>query len=231
MKKSISKTAVAIVSLSLMTSYAFAEGDRNNEDSEMKHSTISTSTRIKQEDQGERDHHDKMGKGDEQDDKNNEMDDVEEENNENSLHDHFTQLPTLATTVNLPTVDATKLTTYADIVTVLNQYRDAVNQIKSNEDVTTLASSTLSAQEKAILLKLSTKHSNEFTRVSARTNEILSQIKDLTDMLTPLGTETITTEFHLNDLLVSQLNDFSSMIHSLTNLVDTTTNIIDEETN
>lgn len=230
MKKSISKTAVVLVSLGLITSYVFAEGDKGDAGDHVNRYTVNSSMlHMQRGDEGERDHQERVGNGDEQGD-NNEMDDVEEQDNESSLHSFFIQMPDVKTKVNLPVIDSTKLSTYADIVTLLNQYRDAVNQIKSQENVVNVASPTLSTQEKAILLKLSTKHSNEFNRTSARTNEILSQIKDLIDVLSPLGTQTISTELHLKDLVVGQLHDFSSMINSLTNLVDTTTNIIDEET-
>lgn len=231
MKKNISTTAIALVSLGLMTSYAFAEGDRGDGGDFMNRNNGTSTLQVRHNDEDERDRQDRMGRGNGQGDNNNEMDDAEEQDNENSLHTLFTQMPDVKTVVNLPVIDSTKLVTYADIVTVLNQYKDAVTKIQSQENVTNVASSSLSAQEKAILAKLSNKHSNEFNRTSARTNEILSQIKDLTDVLTPLGTTAISTELNLKGLLVLQLNDFSSMINSLTNLVDTTTNIIDEETN
>lgn len=160
-----------------------------------------------------------------------EMDNEQEQENESSLHDHFNQVPDVKTTVTLPEIDSTKINTYADVVTLLNQYKDTVNQIENKGNTVDLVGSSLSEQEKAILSKITQKHSFELSRTSTRANEILAQIKDLSDLLSPLGTQNIATEFNLKGLLISQLNDFSSMTNDLTNLTDSVNNILDEETN
>lgn len=160
-----------------------------------------------------------------------EMDQEENDQNETSLHEHLASVPDAKTVVTVPVVDATKINTYADVVISLNQYKDAVNQINSTSNVADVASSTLSAAEKAILVKLTIKNSFELSRTSVRANEVVNQINDLITVLTPLGTQTISTELNLKNLLVAQLYDFSSTINSLTTLADTSSSIIDEETN
>lgn len=229
MKKSTLKVPAiaALLSLSLMTSYVFAEGNNQNNESENNNDNVRSTTTVQRESDSNRQEVN-------QEDGNNsggETSDQQEADSETSLHDHFAQIPDVKTEVSIPSVDPASLVTYADVVTLLGQYKDTINQIKSKGDATDIASSTLSAQEKAILSKLSTKHSFELSRTSARADELLSQINDLMDALTPLGTQTISTELNLKNLLVSQLNDFSSSIKSLTDLVDTTSNILDAETN
>ncbi len=224
MKKSLSNVpiiAVALVSLSFLTSYAFAESNGGAaENNMMQHEIKHESDKNKQE----MNHED--GNNDD-----GEMDDQEEIDNENSLHDHLSHIPDIKGSVSISEVDATKINTYADVVTALNQYRDIILQIKSKGSITEVASSTLTAQEKIILSKLTAKHSFELSRTTVRANELLAQIKDLTDVLTPLGVQTISAELNFKNLLISQLNDFASTINSLTDLVDTTSTILDEETN
>ncbi len=224
---------VALVSLSLVTSYAFAENnDRNEGKREDNKQQMETSRENdKQQAEFRREVNKNEQEMDTEDGDNNGMNDQEESDNESSLHDHFAQIPDVKATVVVPHVDVTKVNTYADIVTLLNQYRDTINQIKGKGNVADLASSTLSVQEKAILSKITSKHSFELSRTNVRADELLAQIKDLTDVLTPLGAQTISTELNLKNLLISQLNDFTSTINSLTDLVDTTSTILDEETN
>lgn len=218
---------VGLISLSLMTAYVFAENDKSNE---VKSEDVKQQTEITRENnkqQAEINRETEKNKRETE----KEMADKEEMDNEVSLHDHFAQIPDLKTVVTVPQVDVTKVNTYADIVTILNQDRDIINQVKDKGNTTDFASSTLSTQEKNILSKISSKHSFEISRTNVRADELLSQIKDLTDILAPLGTQTIVTDFNLKNLLISQLNDFSSSINSLTDLVDTTSVIFDEETN
>ncbi len=223
----------ALVSLSLVTSYVFAESENGNESKREDNKQKMEITRENNKQQAEfrRESNKNEQEMDTEDGDNNGMNDQEESDNESSLHDHFAQIPDVKATVVVPQVDVTKVNTYADIVTLLNQYRDTINQIKGKGNVADLASSTLSVQEKAILSKIKSKHSFELSRTNVRADELLAQIKDLTDVLTPLGTQTISTELNLKNLLISQLNDFTSTINSLTDLVDTTSTILDEETN
>lgn len=218
---------VSLISLSLMTAYVFAENDKSNEVKleDVKQQTEITRENNKQQAEIKRES-DKNKKEIEK-----EMADKEEMDNEVSLHDHFAQIPDVKTVVTVPQVDVTKVNTYADIVTILNQDRDIINQVKDKGNTVALASSTLSTQEKNILSKISSKHSFEISRTNVRADELLSQIKDLTDILAPLGTQAISTEFDLKNLLISQLNDFNLSINSLTDLADTTSVILDEETN
>lgn len=172
-----------------------------------------------------------LNQGSNEGDTEDEMDTEEDNADEMSLHDHFGQLPDVKTMIALPPVDATKLVTYADVVTLLMQYKDAVRTIDINGNVLTAASSSLSVAEKAILTKLASKNAFELSRTDARAKEIVMQIDDLIAVLTPLGTSPISTELNLKNLLVMQLNDFTASINSLTTLADTASTIIDEETN
>ncbi len=226
--------AAVLVSLSLITSSVFAENDNGNESKSEGSNKQIEITRENSKKENEVEHEDNKNNqenGDNEDGDNNGMNDQEELDNEISLHGHFAQIPDVKTVITVPQIDVTKVNTYADIVTILNQYRDTINQIKDKGNVIDIASSTLSTQEKAILSKISSKHSFEFSRTNVRADELLAQIKDLTDALVPLGVKTISTELNLKNLLISQLNDFTATINSLTDLVDTTSTIIDEETN
>lgn len=155
----------------------------------------------------------------------------EREQTENALHDYFFKLPEVKSSIVIPTVDATKINTYADVVAALVQYQNVVMNIKSQSSVLDVASSSLSVQERAILLKFMNKDSFELSRTNARADEVLRQIKELIDILGPLGTQPISTEFNIKNLLLSQLQDLSSTIGDLADLADETVNIIDEETN
>ncbi len=224
---------VALVSLSLVTSYAFAE---NNSGVEVKREDNKQQMETNREDnkqQGEikRESNKNEQEMESEDGDDDGINDQEESDDETSLHDHFAQIPDVKTIITVPQVDTTKVNTYADIVILLNQYRDTINQIKSKGSAVDLASSTLSVQEKAILSKIASKHSFEVSRTNVRADELLTQIKDLTEVLIPLGTQTVSVEFNLKKLLVSQLNDFTSTISSLIDLVDSTSTIFDEETN
>ena len=229
---------VALVSLSLVTAYAFAENNSGDEAKREDNKQQMETNRENSKKQNEVKHEDNKNNqginqenGDHEDGDNNGMNDQEESDNEISLHGHFAQIPDVKTVITVPQIDVTKVNTYADIVTILNQYRDIINQIKDKGNVIDIASSTLSTQEKAILSKISSKHFFEFSRTNVRADELLAQIKDLTDALVPLGVKNISTELNLKNLLISQLNDFTATINSLTDLVDTTSTIIDEETN
>ncbi len=235
MKKPMLKVPAiaALVSLSLVTSYVFAESENGNESKRESNNSQMEMLRENNKQQGEfrRESNKNDQEMDTEDGDNNGMNDQEESDTESSLHDHFAQIPDVKAAVVVPQVDVTKVNTYADIITLLNQYRDTINQIKNKGNMTDFASSTLSTQEKLILSKITSKHSFELSRTTVRANELLAQIKDLTDVLTPLSTHTISTELNLKNLLISQLNDFTSTINSLTDLVDTASTILDEETN
>lgn len=239
MKKSTLKipALTALVSLSLMTSYVFAENDKGNEvrheDDKYHIETTMQTTHENNKEQNEVKHEDNRNKNETEsgDGDNNGMNDQEELENESSLHEHFTHIPDVKVGVSVPQVDVTKVNTYADIVVLLNQYRDIINQIKGKGSIVDLASSTLSIQEKSLFSKIASKHSFLLSRTNVRADELLAQIKDLVDVLTPLGTQAISTELNLKNLLVSQLHDFALTINSLTDLVDTTSTIFDEETN
>lgn len=232
MKKTIlnAPVLVTMLTLSLMTSYAFAENDEvKREDNKQQMEITREST--KQQNEMKREDNKNKQEMETEDGDNNGMNDQEEMDNETSLHEHFSQIPDVKASVTTPQIDVAKINTYADVVILLNQFKDTINQIKGKGNVIDLASSTLTTQEKAILSKIALKHSFELSRTTVRADELLTQIKDLTDVLSPLGTQVISTELNLKNLLISQLNDFTATANSLTDLADTTSTILDEETN
>ena len=225
MKKSTA--IVSILSLStvfaLTTLNAFAESN----DNESNRQTIGTTTHG---DRQERDGRNNEMK-DERDRQDSEGDNEGEDDAvEMSLHGHIFQTPNTGVAVNLPVVSSTTINTYADVVSILTQYKTAINTITASGTLSN-ASSTLSTQEQAVLGKLMHKHDGEFNRLTARASDLSSQIKDLIDVLTPLGSTTITTSFNLKNLIVSQLKDFAGAINDLNTLGNTSVDIIDQETN
>ena len=237
MKKS--KVIVSILSLStifaLTTVNVFAEANDNESNREIKLQTTTTATfHGEHTDKQERDdRNNKMrGERDHQDSENGNEDDNEGEDDavEMSLHDHVAQTSNTALPVSLPMVSSTSVNTYADMVSVLTQYQNAIIAITASGTLSHV-NSKLSTQEQAVLGKLLYKHNDEFNRITARASDLSSQIKDLIDVLTPLGSTTITTSFNLKGLVVLQLKDFAEAINDLNILENTSVEIIDQETN
>ena len=146
------------------------------------------------------------------------------------LHGHVSSMPDIKVAVIIPEVSSTTIITYADVVSILTQYQNAIKTITISGTLGD-ASSTLSVQEKAILSKLMNKHTDNFDRLKARANDLSLQIKDLIDVLTPLGSTTINSSFNLKGLILSQLKDFRNAINDLKDLGDSSVDIIDQETN
>ena len=166
------------------------------------------------------------------DEQESEMDNESEDDAaEVSLHDHVSKAPDSKVAVTLPDVSSTTITTYADVISVLNQYQNAIKTINTNGTLGSIASSTLSTQEQTLLRKLMNKYTGDFNRLNARANDLSSQIKDIIDVLTPLGTTTITSSLNLKNLILSQLKDFAGAINDLKDLGDTSVDIIEQETN
>lgn len=240
MKKSTA--LVSILSLStvfaLTTLNVFAESNTTESGRVNILNTTGTGTaRIEHDDRDERDGHNNEMRGDhmkldhEQDSEgDDEGDEGEDDATEMSLHNHVSNIPDIKVAVTLPVVSSTTINTYADAVSILTQYQNAIKAITTSGTLAD-ASSTLSVQERAILTKLMHKHNDDFSRLSARANELSAQIKDLTDVLSPLGSTTITSSFNLKNLILSQLKDFASAINDLKDLGDTSVDIIDQETN
>lgn len=168
---------------------------------------------------------------DERDNQDSERDnETEEDTTEMSLHDHVSNAPDIKIAVTLPEISSTTVSTYADVVSVLTQYQNTIKTITTSGTLVD-ASSTLTIQEQAILSKLMRKHTDSFDYLKARANDLSLQIKDLIDVLTPLGTTTISPSFNLKNLILSQLKDFRGAINDLKDLGDTSVDIIEQETN
>jgi hypothetical protein len=231
-------TLISIISLSslfaLTSLNVFAEN--NNNESNRGTSTQNlgaTSPRPEQGDKQERDGRDNEMRGghDKQD---SEMDNEgEDDATEVSLHGDLSKLPDINIKSMVTPLDlsSTTITTYADVVSILNQYQNAIKTITTSGTLGTTTTSTLSVQEQTVLGKLVHKHIDDFNRLNARAGELSSQIQDLIDALTPLGSTTITSSFNLKNLLISQIKDFTGAINDLKDLNHTQLDILDQETN
>lgn len=131
--------------------------------------------------------------------------------------------------VNLPQIDEKLILTYADVVTLIKSYENAVSQIKANAGVDT-TNSALSATEKALLDGLVNKHHNQFTRFNNRTNEVNAQLKQLEDLLTPLGAQSISPLYGIKGILVDELNNFKDIISGLSEFDNLNLKTLQKET-
>ena len=229
MKKSIA--IVSILSLSTVFAFTTLNAFAESNDNELNKQTLGTTPprdehRDRHEGEGqnnqmrdERDHQDFEGDNEGDDDA-----------TEMSLHNHVSNTPDIKVAITLPEVSSTTINTYADVVSILTQYQNAIKAITTSGTLSD-ASSTLSVQEQAILSKLMHKHNDDFNHLKARASDLSSQIKDLIDVLAPLGSTTITSSFNLKNLILSQLKDFAGAINDLKDLGDSSVDIIDQETN
>jgi hypothetical protein len=96
----------------------------------------------------------------------------------------------------------------------LKSYDAALLQISANAGVNT-DSSKLSVAEKSLLDSLLNKHHNQFDRFDNRVNEAKAQLKQLEDLLTPLGTQPISTLYDIKGLLISELNNYRDIINGI----------------
>ena len=132
--------------------------------------------------------------------------------------------------VKVPEVDEKSLLTYADVVNVIKSYENTVSQISADAGVDT-GRASLSAGEKALLDNLLGKHHNQFSRLNNRIAEVNTQLKQLEDLLSPLGTQPISTMYGIKGLLVSELNNFKDIINGISEFDDLNLQILQEETN
>lgn len=157
-------------------------------------------------------------------------DNKNDDEGEVSLHEYASKSTDIKVAVVLPEVNSTTTSTYADVVSVLMQYQNAIKLITAKATLSDVSSS-LSVQERAVLGKLLHKHGNDFNLLTSRSDDLSLQIKDLIEALTPLGSATITTSFNVKSLIISQLKDFAGAINDLKDLGDTNVDIINQETN
>lgn len=161
-----------------------------------------------------------------------EEDDSDEDGQTNGEHDiySFLQMDNQSVpSVNLPEVNAASINTYADVVTVLKSYDVALSQISSSAGVDT-SNSNLSVTEKALLDSLVNKHKNQFNRLDSRILEVQSQIKQLEDLLLPLGTQPISSLYNIKDLLVGELSNYRDMINGISEFDSLNLQTLESET-
>ena len=225
------KKTTAIVSiLSLSTVFAMTTFNALAQDNNLLNINSTQGLRVENSKSEHGDKKEADGKNndtkDEQDDQDDENDNQNQDNEtEISLHRHMSNL----VDVSLPIVSSTTIKTYDDARNILTQYQDIIKNITASGTLSN-TSSTLSAQEQAVLGKLMHKHSDDFDHLSARANDLSLEIKGLLDLLTPLGTTTISSSFNLKNLIISQLKDFAIAIGDLKILGDTGVEIISQET-
>lgn len=171
--------------------------------------------------------------GGEQGNNNQENDMENEDGQSNEEHDVFSLLASdheKSQTVKVSEVDEKTLLTYADVVNVIKNYEDVVSKISTNAGVDTSVSS-LTAGEKTLLDSLLGKHRSKFDRFNNRLTEVSTQLKQLENLLSPLGTQSISSMYGIKGLLVSELNNFKDIINGISEFDDLNLQILQEETN
>lgn len=144
--------------------------------------------------------------------------DDEQSREQADINQKLKDVPDSIAAITVNEYHADQLHTYGDVVAALNDYLSAVQKIQAGANVQANASSTLNAQEQALLAKLLGRHRSEEANLTARTTEITQEIKQLVDLLTPLANQPIADFYGLKALLVSQLNDFKDQINGLGDL-------------
>lgn len=170
----------------------------------------------------------------EQENNNDQENGVENEDGQsNEEHDVFSLILTdqgKSEAVKVSEVDQKTLQTYADVVSALKMYEDAVLKISANAGVSTNDTS-LTTGEKTLLDSLLNKHHNQFDRFNNRITEVKTQLKQLEDLLSPLGTQPISSMYGIKGLLVSELNNFKDIINGISEFDGLNSQILQEETN
>lgn len=144
---------------------------------------------------------------------------------ENNLNSTLSNSP--QNSVQVKEADSSTINTYADLVTLLNQYQTAIDTINSTAGV---PASNLSSAEQQLLQTLSNKDSFVLGRSKARLSEVSSHIKDLVSLLTPLGNQTITESYGLKSLLLSTVNEIAGNINDSSSLHDMGDKVLEAET-
>jgi hypothetical protein len=120
-----------------------------------------------------------------------------------------------STVVKIAKIEASRITTYTDVSTILAGLATTTQGLKLS--ATTTASTTLSNSELALFAKLSPK-GTKAENINARADQTLAQISGLQALVSPLGNQTVTTSFGLKDLIVRELNRIVSQVNSLAKL-------------
>lgn len=154
-----------------------------------------------------------------------EIDAINEE--EDGVHGHIDEL-NVNVTSSLPVVDAATLTTYGDIVAVIQTYNQELDRLALQASVTSTLGTALSPSEMVLLTSIVSKHSRNFNQLPVRIKEIKDQMKTLSDLLSPLSSTPIATV--LKKPLVSALKDFREEILGLNDFERTSFDILNFET-
>lgn len=151
--------------------------------------------------------------------------DSEEHDISSMLNTDQAQAPQL----NLPSIDEKSIVTYADVVTIVKSYETAIAQLNTSAGVDS-GSTSLTPAEKTLLDGLLSKHKSHFNHLDSRISETSAQLKALEDLLTPLGTQTISTSFGIRDLLISELKNYRDILNGISEFDGLATNILEQET-
>lgn len=208
-----------LIGLPIRASLVYAEdtGVVNNKDVQNK--DVQNKDSNKDDNKNEKDNKNKNKNKNENENENknkneNENENENEDGQNNDEHDVFSLLVAdsqKSSLVTLPVIDEKTIVTYADVVTLLKSYESAVSQISANAGVDT-SDSNLTASEKVLLNGLLNKHQNQFNRFDSRITEVNTQLKQLEDLLTPLGTEPVSSQYGIKGLLINELNNFREII-------------------
>lgn len=123
-----------------------------------------------------------------------------------------------STSVKLSKIEGARINTYADISTILTGLATTTQSLRLS--ATTTASTTLSTAELALFAKLNPK-GTKAENINVRADQILSHINAIQTLISPLGSQTVTNNFGLKDLIVRELNRIVSQVNSLAKLSST----------
>lgn len=109
-------------------------------------------------------------------------------------------------------VTVAQVNTYSDVSNILAGFATTTKSIRLM--ATTTASTTLSSGELALYAKL-TPGTTKAERVNAGADSVLAHINALQTLVSPLGSQTISANFNLKEMIVRELNRIGSQINNL----------------
>ncbi len=157
---------------------------------------------------------------------------INEDGQSNDEHDIFSLIVAdsqKTPALTLPEINEKLILTYADVVVIIKSYENAVSQISTNAGVDT-QTAKLTAGEKVLLNGLLNKHQNQFSRLNSRITEVSTQLKQLEDLLSPLGTQPISSMYGIKGLLINELNNFEDIIGGISEFDNLNLRTLQEET-
>lgn len=210
-KKSLALLVIgAIISVPMRASFAHSEDSGGGDNQEIKNKDSN-----------------------EHEQKNNDREDSEDEDSEsNDEHDIFSLIVAdsqKTPALTLPEIDEKSIQTYADVLNIIKSYENAVLQISVSAGVDT-QTANLTDNEKALLNRLLDKHHKQFNHLNDRIAEVSAQLKQLEDLLSPLGTQPISPLYGIKGLLISELKNYKDIISGISEFDDLNLQILQEET-